>query len=127
MHLPELVSLTTIREAPPGVQAAAQTYAQTNEQPNAQNHQRTHPEVITAMSTLELADWLIIFGFAGIWLGTQIVANGRLPRQLRRGPVPSAAKGSPEAFGLFWIDQYGYIGLTLAIGGAIAVILGVMS
>lgn len=79
------------------------------------------------MSTLEMADWLIIFGLAGIWLGVQIVANGRLPRQLRRGPVPTAAKGSPEAFGLFWIDQYGYIGLTLAIGGAIAAAVGALT
>ena len=79
------------------------------------------------MSTLQLADWLIILGFAGIWLGLQIIANGRLPRQLRKGPTPTAPKGSPEAFGLFWIDQYGYIGLTLAVGGAIAAATGVLA
>lgn len=78
------------------------------------------------MATLQFADWLIIFGCAGIWLGVQIVANGRLPRQLRKGPVPSAPKGSPEAFGLFWIDQYGYIGLALAVGGIAAVVLGAL-
>jgi len=79
------------------------------------------------MALLQPADWLIIFGFGGIWLGIQIVANGRLPRQLRSGPTPTAPKGSPEAFGLFWIDQYGYIGLTLAGGGLIAVLAGVIA
>ncbi|MBM4205716.1 MAG: hypothetical protein FJ194_16465 [Gammaproteobacteria bacterium] len=79
------------------------------------------------MATLELADWLIVMGLAGIWLGVQIVANGRIPRQLRKGPVPTAPKGSPEAFGLFWIDQYGYIGLTLAVGGVISALIGAMS
>ncbi len=79
------------------------------------------------MATLQLADWLIIFGFAGIWLGVQIVANGRLPRQLRQGPTPTAQKRSPEAFGLFWIDQYGYIGLTFAVGGLAAIVVGVLS
>ncbi len=79
------------------------------------------------MALFQLADWLIIFGFGGIWLGVQIVANGRLPRQLRSGQTPTAPKGSPEAFGLFWIDQYGYIGLTLALGGMIAVLAGVLA
>lgn len=79
------------------------------------------------MALLQFADWLIIFGFGGIWLGLQIVANGRLPRQLRSGPTPTAPKGSPEAFGLFWIDQYGYIGITLAVGGLLAVLAGVLS
>ncbi|MCP5180226.1 MAG: hypothetical protein H6993_19195 [Pseudomonadales bacterium] len=76
------------------------------------------------MAHLQLADWLIISGCAGLWLGVQIILNGRLPRQLRRGPTPSAPKGSPEAFGLFWIDQYGYIGLTLAVGGLLLVLAG---
>ena len=79
------------------------------------------------MALLELADWLIICGFGGIWLGVQIVANGRLPRQLRSGPTPTAPKGSPEAFGLFWIDQYGYIGLSFAVGGLVAVLAGVLA
>ena len=40
--------------------------------------------------------------------------------------VPTAPKGSPEAFGLFWIDQYGWIGLTLLVGGLVAVLVGVL-
>jgi len=79
------------------------------------------------MALLQTPDWLIILGLAGIWLGVQIVANGRLPRRFRKGPTPTAPKGSPEAFGLFWIDQYGYIGLTFAIGGLIAALAGVLA
>ena len=69
-------------------------------------------------------DWLIICGLGAVWLGVQIVVVGRPPRALRRGPQPSAPKGSPEAFGLFWLDQYGTIGLTLAVGGALAALWG---
>ena len=69
-------------------------------------------------------DWLIIGGLGAAWLGVQIVVVGRPPRALRRGPQPSAPKGSPEAFGLFWLDQYGTIGVALAVGGALAALWG---
>jgi hypothetical protein len=69
-------------------------------------------------------DWWTIVGLGAAWLGIQIVAVGRLPRALRRGPQPTAPKGSPEAFGLFWLDQYGTIGLGLAVGGLVAVLRG---
>ncbi len=70
--------------------------------------------------------WLCAGGFGALWLGIQIVVVGRLPRVLRRGETPTAPKGTPEAFGLFWLDQYGFIGLTLAILGAIAVAAGLL-
>ncbi len=73
---------------------------------------------------LGLQDWLTIAGLGGIWLGLQILWVGGLPRQLRTGDTPKAAKGTPEAFGLFWMDQYGYIGLTLAVGGVILSAIG---
>lgn len=69
---------------------------------------------------LQASEWLIVGGLGAIWLGVQIVVVGRPPRALRRGPQPTAPKGTPQAFGLFWLDQYGTIGLTLAIGGALA-------
>ena len=73
---------------------------------------------------LQASEWLIVGGFGAIWLGVQIVVVGRPPRALRRGPQPTAPKDTPQAFGLFWIDQYGTIGLTLAIGGALAALWG---
>ena len=71
------------------------------------------------MAELALADWLRIAGFGALWLGTQIVWVAPLPRRLRSGEVPTAPKGSPQAFGLFWLDQYGYIGLTLVVTGIV--------
>jgi len=79
------------------------------------------------MVDLRLQDWLIIGGLGAVWLGVQIVVVGRLPRALRPGPRPTAPKGTPEAFGLFWLDQYGFIGLTLAVGGALAALWGRLS
>jgi hypothetical protein len=71
-------------------------------------------------------DWLVILGLGAAWLGGQIVWVAPLPRQLRRGEVPRAEKGTPAAFGLFWIDQYGWIGLTLLTAGLIAIATGVL-
>ena len=76
------------------------------------------------MMALQPDDWLVIVGLGALWLGAQIVWVAPLPRQLRRGEVPTAPKGTPQAFGLFWIDQYGYIGLTLALGGVLLAIFG---
>ncbi len=64
-----------------------------------------------------LGEWLQIFGLGCLWLGGQIIWVAPLPRQLRRGETPTAPKGTPEAFGLFWIDQYGWIGITLCGAG----------
>ncbi len=76
---------------------------------------------------LTASDWLIVVGLGGIWLGVQILWVGGLPRQLRSGETPTAPKGTPEAFGLFWMDQYGYIGLTLGLGGALLAGMGALS
>lgn len=74
-----------------------------------------------------MSDWLIVVGLGALWLGAQIIWVAPLPRQLRRGEVPTAEKGSAAAFGLFWIDQYGWIGITLAVAGAAAVLGGLLS
>lgn len=69
-----------------------------------------------------MGTWLIITGLGTLWLGLQIVAVGGLPRFLKRGEVPRAAPGTPQAFGLFWLDQYSVIGLLLSgVGAALAV------
>lgn len=69
------------------------------------------------MAGLDSGDWLIVSGLGAVWLGWQIVAVGGLPRAIRPRDEPPVAKGSPEAFGRFWIDQYGFIGLALVAGG----------
>ncbi|MEQ9005369.1 MAG: hypothetical protein RIE74_17555 [Pseudomonadales bacterium] len=76
------------------------------------------------MMALQPDDWLVIVGLGALGLGAQIVWVAPLPRQLRSGEVPTAPKGTPQAFGLFWIDQYGYIGLTLALGGVLLALFG---
>lgn len=75
---------------------------------------------------LEGADWYLILGLGAAWLGAQIVWVAPLPRQLRGGEVPTAEKGSAAAFQLFWIDQYGWIGLTLLVGGLACFVAGLL-
>ncbi len=65
-------------------------------------------------------DLLIILGLAFCWMGTMILSVNGLPRQLRRGDVPTAPPGTPEAFGLWWLDQYSYIGLTVLTLGLLS-------
>ena len=78
---------------------------------------------------MEIIDWIawkIIIGLGMMWLGGGIFSVIGLPRQLKKGPQPTAPKGTPEAFGLFWLDQYAYIGLTLLGGGFVLVLLSVL-
>ncbi len=76
-------------------------------------------------------NWLMVLGLGCLWLGGQIVWVAPWPRQVRRlfgqTDVPTAKAGTPAAFGLFWIDQYGWIGLSLCGLGAGLVIAGVLS
>lgn len=74
--------------------------------------------------TVSGPEWAFLVGLGAVWLGWQIVWVAPLPRQLRRGETPTAARGTAEAFGLFWIDQYGYLGLMLLVGGALVAALG---
>lgn len=73
------------------------------------------------MGEIDWFAWRTIIGLACGFLGLLIFWVGGLPRQLKRGDQPTAEKGTPEAFGLFWMDQYGYLGLGLMLGGAIMV------
>ena len=69
------------------------------------------------MADLTTAHWLVIAGLGCVWLGWQILVVAGLPRALRSGNTPSAEPGTREAFGLFWLDQYAYIGLALTLLG----------
>ncbi len=76
------------------------------------------------MGELEWVEWLRVAGLGALWLGAQIVWVAPLPRPLRRGEVPTAPKGTPDAFGLFWLDQYGYIGLAMVAAGIVLLGIG---
>lgn len=63
-------------------------------------------------------DWVIAVGLGMLWLGLQIVWVAPVPRMFRAKPdTPPPAKGTPEAFGVFWLDQYAWIGLLLSAVG----------
>jgi hypothetical protein len=69
------------------------------------------------MADLSIALWLGIAGLGAVWLGAQIALVAGLPRALRRSEVARAEPGSPQAFMLFWLDQYSVIGLVLTAAG----------
>ncbi len=77
---------------------------------------------------MNILEWSLVAGFGLFWLGGLImIVIPEWPRQIRKGEVPIAPKGSPEAFGLFWMDQYGYIGLVLFLLGLIGIGVGLWS
>ena len=70
--------------------------------------------------------WIIELGLGMAFHGLLILWAGGLPHALSSGESPSAEKGSPEAFGLFWLDQYSYIGLVLSLAGLGLVVWGIL-
>lgn len=72
---------------------------------------------MTGMTPALWSDLAMIVGLGCLWMGAMILCVNGLPRQLRRGEVPTAPPGTPEHFGLWWLDQYAYIGLTVLILG----------
>jgi hypothetical protein len=61
--------------------------------------------------------WIVAIGSGLLFHGLLILWVGGLPRALSPGESPTAEKGSPEAFGIFWLDQYSYIGVVLTLVG----------
>lgn len=70
--------------------------------------------------------WGLSIGLGCLWLGLQIVWVAGLPWQLRRAERPAAEPGSVRAFMLFWIDQYGWIGVTLSVVGVCLILSGLL-
>lgn len=68
--------------------------------------------------------WIICAGLGMLWHGALIIWVGGLPRAFQRGEKPTAPKGTQAAFMIFWLDQYSWIGLCLAISGAVIAALG---
>ena len=71
--------------------------------------------------------WVMALGLGMAFQGMLIIWVGQLPRALRSGEQPTAEKGTPEAFGLFWLDQYSYIGLFLSLTGVVLSVWGYLS
>ena len=74
-----------------------------------------------------MAFWLVALGLGMAFHGLLILWVGGLPRALTPGESPTAEIGTPEAFGLFWLDQYSYIGLVLLIAGIAVAAWGYLS
>ena len=70
-----------------------------------------------AQKILTEASLLALEHIAERFQGALILWVGGVPMALRRGEKPVAQQGSAKAFGLFWIDQYRYIGLVLLLIG----------
>ena len=70
--------------------------------------------------------WFICLGCGAMWHGLQILWVEGLHRQLRKGEVERAEKGTQKAFMLFWFDQYAWIGISLSVIGIIFIIYGVI-
>lgn len=68
--------------------------------------------------------WIVALGMGMAFHGLLILWVGGLPNALSPGESPTAEKGSPEAFGIFWLDQYSYIGFALALAGLGLVVWG---
>ena len=79
------------------------------------------------MATVSMMQWLMLLGFGSLWLGVQIAVVSGGPRMFQRAAPPLADKGTPQRFGQFWIDQYAWIGVTLALVGVVLVALGALS
>ncbi len=71
-------------------------------------------------------NWLLIVGLGACWLGWQIVWAAPLPRQLRTKVPPAPTDDPQRAYMLFWLDQYGWIGLVLLGMGILAALLGAL-
>lgn len=71
--------------------------------------------------------WIMSLGLGMAFHGLLVLWVGGLPNALSPGPSPTAEPGTPEAFGIFWLDQYSYIGLVLAVAGTALAIWGYVS
>ena len=79
------------------------------------------------MANVSMMQWLMLLGFGSLWLGVQIAVVSGGPRMFQRDAPPLAEKGTAQRFGQFWIDQYAWIGITLAAVGAALAALGGLS
>ena len=70
--------------------------------------------------------WIVSLGLGMAFHGLLILWVGGLPHALSPGESPTTEKGSPQAFGLFWLEQYSYIGLVLSLAGLGLAVWGIL-
>ena len=63
------------------------------------------------------AFWLLVIGIGMIFQGALILWVAGFPLSLKK-QLPRAEPGSPEAFNIFWIEQYRVIGFVLFLLGS---------
>ena len=73
---------------------------------------------------LENLMWLALAAGC-IWHGAQVVWVAPTPTQFRKDK-PDVEKGTPQAFQVFWLDQYAWIGITLVLLGALLSMVGLL-
>ena len=70
---------------------------------------------------------LLSLGAGCIWHGLQIVWVAPTPSQLRKDRTgDSKPRDSAQAFQIFWLDQYAWMGVSLTALGCLFVLLGVI-
>ena len=77
------------------------------------------------MESLTTAIWLAV-GAGCIWHGAQIVWVAPVPTQFDKNHV-KPEPGSPQAFQVFWLDQYAWIGISLVVIGIVVCLIGLAS
>ena len=66
-------------------------------------------------------------GAGCLWHGLQIVWVAPTPSAFsaeRRAAKEGVQKGSAQAFQMFWLDQYAWIGIALCLLGVVCLVIG---
>ncbi|MEM7101168.1 MAG: hypothetical protein AAF541_23100 [Pseudomonadota bacterium] len=66
--------------------------------------------------------WFVL-GAGCLWHGVLVVWVAPRPSQLLE-EKPTLEPGSPQAFQVFWLDQYAWMGVSLAILGLVLLLTG---
>ncbi|MEM9622098.1 MAG: hypothetical protein AAF993_10645 [Pseudomonadota bacterium] len=69
--------------------------------------------------------WIAV-GLGCLWHGGLVIWVAPTPTQLRRN-VTKPPRGTAQAFQIFWLDQYAWIGISLVVVGLLCVAVGVLS
>ena len=67
----------------------------------------------------------ISVGLGCLWHGLQIVWVAPTPSQFKKEKI-DVQRGSPQAFQIFWLDQYAWIGIVLSVVGVVLLGWGIL-